>query len=75
MRKLMFLSMVVVVAACATGCNCTRSRCGGGLFGRQAAYSQPVMCCPQVQCCDPCSMSGGEVMGSPMVTDGASCCN
>ena len=76
MRKLLFLSMVAVVAVSATGCHCTRNRCGG-MFNRQASYAQaPVMCCPQqVQCCDPCATGGAAMMGSPMVSDGASCCN
>jgi hypothetical protein len=41
----------------------------------------PQICCPpvQVECCDPCegtgTMMGAPMMGSPMVSDGASCCN
>jgi hypothetical protein len=60
---------------------------GFGLLGhRQPAYAQapaccpqPVVCCPQpVVCCDPCADGGhvgGAMVGSPMVSDGGSCCN
>jgi hypothetical protein len=87
MRKLLILLFVAVVAASSTGCNCLRNRCGGmcgGMFGgQQTAYAaapaccpQPVQCCPQqVQCCDPCASTGATVVGSPMMSDGASCCN
>lgn len=60
---------------------------GFGLLGhRQPAYAAapaccppPVVCCPQpTVCCDPCadvSGAGGTIVGSPMVSDGGSCCN
>ena len=66
MRKLLFLSLMTVLAASATGCHCSRNRCGG-MFAQQASYAQaPTMCCPQqVQCCDPCATSGGNDDGQP----------
>jgi hypothetical protein len=55
MRKLLILSLLTVVAAAASGCNCWRG-CGPGwrpgalLFGAgQPAYAAPV------ECCDPCA--------------------
>ena len=79
MRKLLNLSVVVLVALSATGCNCLRNRCGtvcgGGMFShQQPAYAAapamccppPVQCCPQpVQCCDPCA--GAGMMGGATV--------
>lgn len=87
MRKLLLFSAVVLAVSSSTGCNCFRNAChgGGGLFGfgllgnRQPAYAAAPVCCPQpVICCDPCegaSQVGGTVVGSPMISDGGSCCN
>lgn len=89
MRKMLLLAAVVLATSSATGCNCFRNSCGGGgrggLFGfgllgnRQPAYAAAPVCCPPpVICCDPCAgaeVTSGTIVGSPMVSDGGSCCN
>lgn len=72
MRKLLILSVLVVMAAGATGC-VSQNPCGGNswrpgyyLFGL-GRNQQPTQA---DACCDPC---GGGAMAAPMMT-AAPCC-
>jgi len=83
MRKILFLSVLTVVAASAAGCgSCRLPSCEMPWRNRpqyccpQPQYQCAPACAPVAQCCDPCGGGAAAVSAPMMMSEPAagSCC-